>query len=83
MGTIDPCTWWITSRFSEYQSMMENIIVFAGGVLVSIVTFIAALLVGVGEAGDVNHSRWADLTDWERSIVRDKRASGDQQRLNH
>lgn len=48
---------------------MSIFIIFAVGLFVSGLSFVAVLLVGLQEAGDPEHSRVEDLTEIERKIV--------------
>jgi hypothetical protein len=48
---------------------MTTLAIFLLGVLVTGVTFTAVLLVGLHEAADSAHSRFEDLSSFERSVV--------------
>jgi hypothetical protein len=53
---------------------MTVAMIFILGVVVTIITTAAVVLVGLSEAADPSHSRPEDLADWERAIVDRKRA---------
>ena len=55
---------------------MMSLPIFLLGVLVTGMTIAAVLMIGIDEAGDVNHSREEDLSAFERAIV-DRSESGD------
>ena len=48
---------------------MSTVAIFVLGLFVTGITFTAAILVGLFEAADPNHSRVEDLTDFEKSVV--------------
>jgi hypothetical protein len=48
---------------------MTTMMIFLLGVLVTLVTLTAVVLVGLSEAADPAHSRPEDLTAWEQSLV--------------
>ncbi len=48
---------------------MSLAIIFVVGLFVSVMSFVAVLLVGLQEASDPEQSRLEDLTDLEREIV--------------
>lgn len=52
---------------------MSTAIIFAIGLFVSGITFVAVVLVGLSEAADPKLSRPSDLTEWEWSMVREAR----------
>jgi len=48
---------------------MSTVAIFVLGLFVTGITVTAAILVGLFEAADPNHSRVEDLTDFEKSVV--------------
>jgi hypothetical protein len=48
---------------------MSTAAIFLLGLLVSGITFTAVVLIGLGEAGDSDHSRPEDLTPIEQALV--------------
>ena len=48
---------------------MSDVIIFLFGLLVTGMTVVATILVGLSEASDTNMSREKDLTDVEKKLV--------------
>ena len=53
---------------------MSTVPIFVLGVFVTLVTLVAAVLVGLSEASDPEQARPQDLTDWEKAFVSRERA---------
>ena len=68
LGTVDFGYRMLDFHYSE-ATPMSTIAIFMLGVLVSVITFVAALLVGLDEAADQVHSRQEDLTKLEKKLV--------------
>ena len=54
---------------------MSTALIFVLGVVVTLITTAAVVLIGLAEAEDPAHSRPEDLADWERPLV-DRREKG-------
>lgn len=52
---------------------MSDVIIFLFGLLVTGMTVVAIILVGLSEAGDTDHTREKDLSKIEKKLVGDKR----------
>lgn len=52
---------------------MSDVIIFIFGLLVTGMTVVATILVGLSEAGDADLAREKDLTEIEKKLVGDKR----------
>lgn len=50
---------------------------FLFGLLVTGMTLVAVVLVGISEAGDTDHARGEDLTDLEKRVIGNKRVEDD------
>lgn len=52
---------------------MSDVIILIFGLLVTCMTVVATILVGLSEAGDKDMAREKDLTEVEKKLVGDKR----------
>lgn len=69
MGAVDSGVWSVAVICEESREIMSTVAILVLGIFVSSLTVTAAILVGLFEAADPNHSRVEDLTDFEKSVV--------------